>query len=357
MNFEMSDDRRMLSDTLRRALSDSYGFAHRTQVAYTAPFHDPAPWDALAELGLFYAFAGEDEGGMGGSGFDVAVVFEELGRALCPEPVLPVLMALRALRAAGMPVEDVLAGTTRYAVAFGETDAPYDLDTITTEARETAEGWRLTGRKSVVYGAGAADRMLVLARAPDGPALFDIAAGEAEVAPYAMIDGGPAGEVTLDATPSRRLDVDAAAVAQDMLDHAALALSAEALGAMEATFAMLTDHLRTRTQFGLPIGSFQALQHRAVDLWVEIEQARSIVIAAAAAMGTADQSLRASQAKHLTGRIARQVAEEAIQMHGGIGITWDYPVSHYAKRLVMIDHQFGDTDHHLERMIAALQTG
>jgi alkylation response protein AidB-like acyl-CoA dehydrogenase len=126
---------------------------------------------------------------------------------------------------------------------------------------------------------------------------------------------------------------------------------------MEAAFAMLVDYLGTRKQFGQPIGAFQALQHRAVDLRIEIEQARSIVIAAAAEMGTEAQSHRASQAKHLVGRIARQVAEEAIQMHGGIAMTWEYPVSHYAKRLVMIDHQFGDTDHHLERLVAAVQAG
>jgi hypothetical protein len=249
--------------------------------------------------------------------------------------------------------DDVLSGVTRYAVAFGETDAPYALDEITTEARETPDGWRLSGRKTVVYGAGTADRLLILAAAPDGPGLFDIAASDAEIAAYGMIDGGPAGEITLDATPATRLDVDAGTIAQDMLDWAALALSAEALGAMETTFAMLTDYLGTRTQFGKPIGTFQALQHRtAVDLSIEIEQARSIVIAAAAAMGTPEQSQKASQCKHLTGRIARQVAEEAIQMHGGIAMTWEYPVSHYAKRLVMIDHQFGDTDHHLERLIA-----
>jgi alkylation response protein AidB-like acyl-CoA dehydrogenase len=350
MNFEMSDDRRMLADTLKRALGDGYGFEHRTRVAYEAPFHDPAQWVALSELGLFYAFADEASGGMGGSGFDVAVVFEELGRALCPEPVLPALMAIRALGAS----DDVLSGTTCYAVAFGETDAPYALDEVTTEARETPDGWRLSGRKTVVYGAGTADRLLILAAAPDGPGLFDIAASDAEIAAYGMIDGGPAGEITLDATPATRLDVDAGTIAQDMLDWAALALSAEALGAMETTFAMLTDYLGTRTQFGKPIGTFQALQHRTVDLSIEIEQARSIVIAAAAAMGTPAQSQKASQAKHLTGRIARQVAEEAIQMHGGIAMTWEYPVSHYAKRLVMIDHQFGDTDHHLERLIATL---
>jgi alkylation response protein AidB-like acyl-CoA dehydrogenase len=154
---------------------------------------------------LLYAFADEDAGGMGGSGFDIAVVFEELGRALVPRTVLPALMAIRALGAS----EDVLSGATRYAVAFGETDAPYALDEVATEARETPDGWRLSGRKTVVYGAGTADRLLILAAAPDGPGLFDIAASDAEITAYGMIDGGPAGEVTLDATPATRLDVDA----------------------------------------------------------------------------------------------------------------------------------------------------
>lgn len=355
MNFETSDDRRMLADTLRRTLEDRYGFEHRTKVAYETPFHDPKGWVALAELGLFHAFAGEDAGGMGGGGFDVAVVFEELGRALCPEPVLPALLAVKLLEAAGDPLDDVLSGDVRYAVATGETDAPWELDGIAARAVKAGDGWQISGRKSVVYGAGAAHRLLVLARDESGLGLFEIDASEAEVVAYGMIDGGPAGEVLLDATIGRRLDVDAGTAVRDAFDWAALALSAEALGAMEATFAMLVEYLGTRKQFGQPIGAFQALQHRTVDLQIEIEQARSIVIAAAAAMGTPEQSHRVSQAKHLVGRIARQVAEESIQMHGGIAMTWEYPVSHYAKRLVMIDHQFGDTDHHLERLIDGLR--
>ncbi|MDG4647735.1 acyl-CoA dehydrogenase family protein [Roseibacterium sp. SDUM158017] len=356
MNFEMTDDRRMLAETLRRYLADSYGFAHRTKVAYEAPFHDPAAWTGLAELGVLYAFVAEDAGGMGGGGFDVAVVFEELGRALCPEPVLPALMALRLLTLAGVAVDGVLLGGVRYAVAIGETDAPYDLDEIASEAVEEDGLWTVSGRKTVVYGAGAADRILVAARARDGLAVFDVEAAAAEITAYGMIDGGPAGEVMLDAAPALRLPLDAGAVAE-ALDLAALALSAEALGAMEAAFAMLVEYLGTRRQFGQPIGAFQALQHRTVDLQIEIEQARSAVISAAAAADGPERSHRASQAKHLVGRIARQVAEEAIQMHGGIAMTWDYPVSHYAKRLVMIDHQFGDSDHHLERLIARLQEG
>ena len=350
MDFTISDDRRMLADTLRRYLAEQYAVEHRNKVAYDAPWHDPAKWAGLAELGLFYALAGEDRGGMGGSGFDVAVVFEELGRALCPEPVLGQLMAVRLMGAAGGDLEPLLTGETRYAVGLGELDAPYDLDGIATRA----EGGRLTGRKSVVYGGAGAARLLIAAA---GPSLWEVAAGDAEVTGYGMIDGGPAAEVFLDGSPGTCLIENAGPALEDARDWAALALSAEALGAMEAAYAMLVEYLGTRRQFGVPIGAFQALQHRAVDLAIEIEQARSIVILAASAMGGPEPARRVAQAKHLVGRIARQVAEEAIQMHGGIAMTWEYPVSHYAKRLVMIDHQMGDTDWQLERLSAMLAAG
>ena len=364
MNFEMSDDRRMLSDTLRRTLAQAGDIARRNRIAYAAPFHDPAVWDGLAGLGLFHALVREERGGLGGGGFDVAVIFEELGRALCPEPVLGQVLAASLLDAAGADLAPLLEGT-RHALALSETEAPYDPAEIATEARETDDGWRITGRKTVVYGAPCAQVLLVAARAGDCIALFEVAPADAAIAGYAMIDGGPAGEVLLEAAPARLLLADAGTALARALDLGALALCAEALGAMEVTQATLRDYLRTRTQFGQPIGSFQALQHRAVDLAIEIEQARSIVILAADAADTAAHpaggpaagaafARRASQAKHLVGRIARQVAEEAIQMHGGIGLTWDYPLSHYAKRLVMIDHQLGDTDWHLERLMAAL---
>ena len=350
MDFTISDDRRMLADTLRRYLAEQYPVEHRNRVAYAAPWHDPEKWDALAGLGLFHALATEEMGGIGGTGFDIAVVFEELGRALCPEPVLGQLMALRLVAAAGGDLAPLLSGEVRCAVAMGEPDAAHDLDLLATRAA----GDRLTGRKSVVYGGAAAARLLVAA---EGPSLWEVAAHDAQVAGYGMIDGGPAAEVFLDAAPGRCLIAAAGPALADASDWAALALAAEALGAMEATLAMLRDHLGTREQFGRPIGSFQVLQHRAVDIAIEIEQARSIVILAASAMGGPEQAKRAAQAKHLVGRIAQQVAEEAIQMHGGIAMTWDYPVSHYAKRLVMIDHQMGDTDWHLERLTAMLRAG
>lgn len=352
MNFEMSDDRRMLSDTLRRYLADACPVAARADLAYAAPWHAPEAWQGLVELGTLYALAPEAAGGLGGTGFDISVVFEELGRALCPEPVLPALLALRLLAAADRDTAPLLSGV-RYAVGIGETDAPYDLDGIETRA----EGGRLTGRKSVVYGGAGADRFLIAAQAAGTLALFDVAAGDAQVSGYGMIDGGPAAEVFLDDTPATLVLADARAALGDALDAGALALCAEALGAMEVVQGLLVDYLKTRKQFGQPISAFQALQHRAIDLGIEIEQARSVVILAAAAEGRPDFGKRAAQAKFLVGRIARLVSEEAIQMHGGIGITWDYPLAHYAKRLVMIDHQLGDTDWHLERLMTALVEG
>ncbi len=349
MNFEMSDDRRMLADSLARYLADACPVEKRAEVAYQAPWHSETAWAGLAELGAFYALVSEDAGGMGGSGFDIAVVFEALGRALCPEPVLGTLLGLRLLAAASKDVESVLAGQ-RIAVAVGELDAPYDLDGIETRA----EGGLLTGRKSVVYGGAGAERLLIAAQSDGKLALFDVAAKDAQVSGYGMIDGGPAAEVFLDATPGEMVLEDARAALEDALDAGALALCAEALGAMGVVQEMLVDYLKTRKQFGQPIGAFQALQHRAIDLGIEIEQARSIVILAAAAEGGPEFGKRVAQAKFLFGKIARQVSEEAIQMHGGIGITWEYPLAHFAKRLVMIDHQLGDTDWHLERLIAEL---
>ncbi len=349
MNFEMSDDRRMLADSLARFLSDACPVETRDDVAYSAPWHSPEAWAGLAELGAFYALVPEDAGGMGGSGFDIAVVFEALGRALCPEPVLATLLGLRLLTAAGRDAEAILGGR-QVAVGIGELDAPYDLDGIETRA----EDGRLTGRKSVVYGGASAESVLIAAWSEHKLALFEVAAKDAQISGYGMIDGGPAAEVFLDNTPGDLVLADARSALEEALDVGALALCAEALGAMEIVQGLLIDYLKTRKQFGQPIGAFQALQHRAIDLGVEIEQARSIVILAASAQGGPEFDQRTAQAKFLVGKIARLVSEEAIQMHGGIGITWEYPLAHYAKRLVMIDAQLGDTDWHLERLMSAL---
>ncbi|MFY0690574.1 MAG: acyl-CoA dehydrogenase family protein [Paracoccaceae bacterium] len=357
MDFEMTEERRLLSETLSRYLAEQYGPAHREAVAYSAPFHDPQKWAELAGLGVLYALAEPDHGGFGGSGFDITCVFEALGRALTPEPVLPALMAARLLSAAGADLGALLSGQSHYAVAAGEIDAPYAPEDVATTARRTGGGWTLSGRKSVVYGGGVAHRFLVVARAGGTLGLFEVARTDAAVTAYGMIDGGGAAELFLDDTPALLLLEDAEAAVRDALEAGALALSAEAVGLMDACQDMTLDYMKTRKQFGAPIGSFQALQHRMVDMLSEIEQARSITILAASRMGTPEQSRTVSMSKNLIGRSAKLVAEETIQLHGGIAMTWEYPASHYAKRLVMIDHQLGDTDYHLERVMAAYRDG
>ena len=355
MDFEPSDDRRMLADSLGRWLADAYPVSHRNAVAYAAPFHDPARWAGLAELGVLHALVPEARGGFGGAGFDVLTVFEALGRALCPEPVLPALLAARVLMAAGADLEPLMAGEVRYALAAGEPEAPWDLGATQADAARDGEGWRLTGRKSVVYGGPAAHRILVVARDGDALSVFEVEAGDAGRSDYGLIDGGGASDLFLEGTAARLVLPDAGGDVEDALDWGRLALCAEAVGAMDAAKEMTIDYLRTRKQFGRPIGSFQALQHRAVELVAQIEQARSITILAASAMGAPEQSRSVSMAKNLVGRATQLAAEESVQMQGGIAMTWEYPGSHYAKRLTMIDAQLGDADFHLARVMSALQ--
>lgn len=341
MNFELTAERRMLRETLSRFLADHYGIEHRNAVAYSAPFHDPGLWKKLVDLGVLFALVEEGRGGFGGAGFDVATVFETLGAALCPEPMLGMLMASRILGDAGT----LLDGTLRYAVAL---DGGLG-------AREGPDGWVLSGRKSMVYGGGLANRILVSVPNAAGMDVFEIDPDTAEINSFGMIDGGNAAEVHLENTPAILVAKNATSRLSDALDHGALALCAEAVGAMDTSSAMLLDYLKTRQQFGQPIGNFQVLQHRMVDLMTEIEQARSITILAASRMGTADQSRTVSMAKSLVGRVAQMVAEDLVQMHGGIAMTWEYPASHFAKRLVMIDHQLGNCDDHLRRVAMGYQ--
>lgn len=351
MDFDLTEDRQMLADTLNRFLSEQYPIEHRIAVAYEAPFHDPAKWDQLVELGALYALVPESAGGMGGSGFDISVVFEALGRALCPEPMLGALMASRLLSAAGADQEALLTGATKYAVGIAEIDAPYELDQIETVATAKGDGFVLSGRKSTVYGGQAADVILVAARHKDGLGVFAVKTADANVAGYGMMDGGGAAEVLLDDTAATLVLADAEAALRDAVNAGVVALCAEAVGAMDVTHATTLEYLRQRKQFGVPIGKFQVLQHRAVDMLTEIEQARSITIKAASELGGEDASRYASMAKNMIGRAARLNAEEAIQLHGGIAMTWEYSVSHFAKRLIMLDAQLGDTDYHLSQVM------
>ena len=261
-------------------------------------------------------------------------------------------------------LEDVAAGTHLLAFAHSEPDSRYSDCEVRTKASEQDGQWRLSGQKSVVLNGDAADALVVTARisgdvdAKDGLGIFLVGAKAhgLTVQSYGTIEGSQAAEVFLDQTPAEPIGQpgNAHPVIEQTLAHGALAICSEALGLMEVCKDTTLDYLKTRTQFGRPIGSFQNLQHRMVDMLLEIEQARSAVMLAAGTLG-ADRITRErhiAAAKNLVGRIGRLVAEESIQLHGGIAMTWEYQLAHYAKRLTMLDHLLGDTDHHLERFIS-----
>jgi len=356
MDFTHTETRRMLADTIERYLRDKYPLADRIEAGNTAPGFQPAHYDGLAELGVIAALFPESQGGFGGDGFDISVVFEELGKRLVNEPVLDsALVPGPILAAAGKTdaIEEIIAGSARYALAAEEPQALYDLGEVETTATKSGDGYALTGTKTVVKYASGCAGYIVSARTDAGISLFLVAPDAVQLRDYTTADGGQASELTLDGAAGELLLEDGASALDAASARAVLALSAEALGIMATIREMTIDYLRQRKQFGVPIGKFQALQHRVAEMLLEIEQARSAVINAAAAMKKPqperDRILAAT--KYSIGRIGRLVAEESIQMHGGIGMTWEYDLGHFAKRLILIDHEWGDQDFHLARFI------
>ncbi|WP_062613196.1 acyl-CoA dehydrogenase family protein, partial [Caballeronia calidae] len=362
MNFQHTEDRRMLADSLNRFIAEQYGFETRDRIARSEEGLSRDMWRRFCELGIIGAFFDESSGGFGGDGFDVAVVFEALGRGLVVEPFLDALIVGRALAQAGNErqrgiITKMIDGAAIAALAHDEPGSHYELARVSTRATRQGDQWVLKGAKGVVRQGEHADVLLVSARTSGGDhdaagiSLFVVPrdARGVSVRGYRKIDGGRAAEVslddvTLDADALVGKEGDGYATLVHAVGYGLVALASEAVGAMDVAKEHTLEYLRTRKQFGVPIGAFQALQHRMADVLLEIEQARSAAINAAAAVGeTGVARERAlSAAKYSVGRIGARVAEESIQLHGGIGMTWELPLSHYAKRLVMIDHQLGD---------------
>ena len=358
MDFTLSEDQQSLVDVLARFSRERYGIAKRTAAAGAESGHDVATWAQLAELGVIGMLFSPEVGGYGGNAFDIMAVFETLGHGLVGEPVLPALLAGTVLAAAGSDALDRLIDGSAIAVpAFYEPTSRYDLDRVATTATEQSQDWKIDGAKAVVHHAEAAQTLIVTAREANGTvSVFAVPAAASGVTMrgYVTNDGIRAAEVKLEGViVPKEAKLGGVALARDAVDAGTLAICAEALGLMTWLKDATLEYLRTRIQFGKPIGNNQVLQHRMADIVVEMEQARSAVINAAAAMdGPADaRALALSAAKYTIGTTATMVAEEAIQMHGGIGMTEELGLSHFAKRALMIDHQFGDSDHHLRRYI------
>jgi alkylation response protein AidB-like acyl-CoA dehydrogenase len=359
MDFSLGEDRQMLADSLRRFLADKAPFAVRKTAAFEGAGWSRAIWGDLAELGAIGALFDESVGGFGGSPFDVAVVFGEIGRALLTGPWLAALQAGHVLAAAGR-TDDLAAlidGSRVIGYAEDEADSWFDPAAIATRATASGDGWVLDGAKTVVAFAGSVDSLVVVARAEAGLSTFLVErdAPGLTIRDYLLVDGGSAGDVTFAATPAILIGEAGGAgpVIEESRALGLVALAWEGVAVMDALRDQTLDYLRTRKQFGIPIGKFQALQHRMATVALEIEQARSAAINAADRFaGTrVERERAASAAKATIGKAGSLIAEEAIQMHGGIGMTWELALSHYAKRLVMIGHELGDEDYHLARYI------
>ena len=370
MDFSQSDHRQMMANTLGRFFADRYSFAQRMKIAGSDQGWSRDIWAEIADLGIIGALFPSEAGGFGGSGFDIGVIFEAVGQALSVEPFLGTLMGGRILASQGGGQQDlfdkVMAGEQILAFAHEEADSRYDPTRIMAQADYVGGEWKLTGAKVVVPQASTATAFVVSARVcgrgvdgeGDGLSLFLVEAEASGLSchSYPMIDGGRGADIRFDEVPATLIGEAGSALEliEEAIAAGIVALSWEAVAIMDAVRDETLVYLRTRSQFGVPIGKFQALQHRMATMALEIEQARSAAINAANALEGPRwwRELNASAAKYTIGRVGTLVAEEAIQLHGGIGMTWELPLSHRVKRLTMIGHQLGDEDHHLERFSA-----
>jgi pimeloyl-CoA dehydrogenase small subunit len=365
MDFDLTDEQRLLKESVDRLILDQYQFQHRKQYMAEPAGFSAAMWSRFAEQGLLGLPFPEARGGFGGGPVETMLVMEAFGRGLVVEPYFAtVILAGGLLRRAASPklagalVPQITAGTLKLAFAHIERHSRYDLANVTTSARKDGSAYVLNGAKSVVLHGDAADKLLVTARISGGQmdrggiGLFLLDAGMPGLTRrgYATQDGQRAAELTLDNVRAEALSEDALPLIEHAVDEAIAALCAEAVGTMQAMQDLTLEYLKTRKQFGRPIGSFQVLQHRAVDMLTALEQARSMALFAAV-MATEENPVERRRAiaaaKVQIGRSGRLIGQEAIQLHGGIGMTMEYSVGHYFKRMTTIDQLYGDADHHL----------
>jgi alkylation response protein AidB-like acyl-CoA dehydrogenase len=369
MNFTFTEEQTQLRAALQRQLERSYSFDKRKEIVGAELGYSAKVWQQLAELGALAVALGEEDGGTGGDAVDTLVVSELLGRYLVVEPYLAtVVLGAGLVRRAGTPgqralLPTVAAGRKLLALAHEEPDSRYQLSYVTTRARRDGDGFVLDGDKVVVLGGAAAELLIVSARS-DGEAgdrggvtlwLVDAATAGITRRSYRTQDSQRAADVTLRGvrvTAAQQLGAvgDGVPQVERAYEYAIAAACGEALGAMTALLELTSSYVKTRQQFGVPIGQFQVLQHRLADMLMRVEQARSMTYLAAATVDSPDAASRRralAAAKVVVSQAARFVGQQAVQSHGAIGMTEEAPVSHYFKRLTMLSLLFGDADHHL----------
>ena len=370
MDFDLNDDQRLLKDSVDRLIADKYGFDHRRGFMAEPGGWSRGMWAQFAELGLLGLPFAEDQGGFGGGPVETMIVAEAFGRALVVEPYLAtVVLSGGLIRRAADPamqaelLPQIAAGELLMAFAHVERQSRYELNNVSTIARKDGTRWRLEGEKGVVLHGDTAQKLLVTARTAGGTRdragiglfLVDVPSEGVSVRGYPTQDGLRAAEISLAGATGVPLGdpANALAAVERVVDEALAFIVAEAVGLMTAMHDATVDYMKQRKQFGRAIGEFQALQHRAVDMYVLLEQGRSMALLATMMSCEDDANERhraVAAAKVQIGRSGRKLGQEAVQLHGGIGVTMEYMVGHHFKRMSMIELLFGDANTHLAQL-------
>jgi alkylation response protein AidB-like acyl-CoA dehydrogenase len=364
MDFDFTDDQQQLRDAVHKWVEKGYGFERRRATEAAGGFSREA-FNELAELGLCGLYIPEDDGGLGMGPVEGMVVMEELGRGIVLEPLAQSLIAGGVLagyagaelKAAWLP--RIASGEALVVLAQQERRARYRLDVCDAKATQATEGWTVSGTKNVVPAGDQADAFLVPACVSGKMALFLVERGAAGVTTrgYGTQDGGHAADVVLADAPAHLVTLEGLTALEHAVDIGIAATCAEAVGVMDQTLAATLEYLNTRKQFGVVIASFQALRHRAADMKMQLELARSMSYYASLKLNApADERRRAmARAKYQLGQAMRFVGQQAVQLHGGIGVTDELIVSHYFKKLTQLEMTFGDSLHQLGEVSARMQ--
>ena len=371
MNFELSEEQKMIQQSVERFVQENYDLTNRVKISSEDPGYSQDYWTAMAELGWLGLAFSEEDGGFGGNQIDTLVLMEQFGKGLVLEPFLAnIVLGGGAIKRGGTPaikesvLPNLIEGNLQLTLAYAEEQSRFDIEDVATAAREDGNNFIINGKKSMVLNAESADKIVVVARTngsqvdEDGISLFLVDATSAgiERENFPTVDGLRASEITF-------TDVEVSSdnligekdkgfsILQAVVNDAILALSAEAVGAMEVLYKDTVEYTQQREQFDHPLSDFQVLQHRMVDMFMEYEQCKSLLLRAT--METVQDPILAQRTvhalKHLIGKSGIFVGESAVQLHGGMGVTEELRIGHFFKRLLVIDSQFGNSDFHLDK--------
>jgi alkylation response protein AidB-like acyl-CoA dehydrogenase len=373
MDFTVSEEQSMLADSVAKFIENDYDFEARQKAAESDLGYSQDLWQTFAELGWTAVPFDEDDGGLGGGPVELMLMMEQFGRGLLVEPFLANIVlaggVLRRLATDDQKAQwlaGIISGETHAALAFAEPQARFNINDIASTATADGDGYLLNGRKSLVLNGGSAELLIVPARTAgaqideSGITFFAIAANSAgiDIRPYKTVDGQQAAEIAFDNVPVPGTSVlgkvgNGFVTLQEVIDEATLAVCAEATGIIRTMHDKTVEYAKNRVQFGVPIGSFQVLQHRMVESLMECEQSQSLLLWSAMVNESGDPDARKSihALKHQIGTAGVNVAKEAVQIHGGMGVTWDLDIAHFFKRLTAIDLLFGNADYHLDKYV------